>query len=204
MNRILKIGMSSVLYLSAVLVVSGCQFMNESPQFSLSRKPFVALATSTERKTYQFDDERKEFIGTDGKSLRKYLLKINGIETSYIRFVAYTKRAVTEIKHLSETLQIPRNKPTKSEFSLNSFGRYPPVELTVEVLRFALEVKSCHAENNRVSFGCAVDINRALSLADPHELVSGRTLSPSTGQRDIDVMQQYSKGKSTPFSDREN
>lgn len=198
----LKIGMSFGLCLGSLVVLSACQFPRKNFDHSASQKSFVSLATTIEKKEFTFATDLGKFVSTDGENLWRFVTETRESDRRNIRFVTYSPRAALEAKRLSKAIDISSNSSVLAQTSIFQHREYPLVELKVEIFRYGLETNSCRSENNKIAFGCAVNINRALSLSDLQELENGRSLSRSMGRRDVKVMRQYSGGKLPPLLNR--
>jgi pilus assembly protein CpaD len=51
------------------------------------------------------------------------------------------------------------------------------------------------------NFGCATTFNLGAMVADPADLVRGRTLGPAFGEHDVPAMQRYNRGVVTPLAE---
>lgn len=194
-----KIGMSFGLCLGSLVVLSACQFPRKNFDHSASQRSFVSLATTIEKKEFTFEENLGKFVGVEGETLWLYVSGIEESERKNIRFVTYSARAALEAKRLAEAIDVSPKSAVLEQTSIFGHREYPLIELKVEIFKYGLETDSCRAEKNKIAFGCAVNINRALSLADPQELEQGRSLSRIMGGKDVEVMRQYSRGKSPPL-----
>lgn len=51
------------------------------------------------------------------------------------------------------------------------------------------------------NFGCATAFNHGAMVADPADLVRGRTTGPAFGEHDVPAIQRYNRGQVTPLAD---
>jgi pilus assembly protein CpaD len=93
--------------------------------------------------------------------------------------------------------------------AMSEAASVPPGELRLVIQRYVATAPGCpnwtkppgnDFDNTLHSdFGCATASNLAAMVADPHDLLSGRSMGPPSGEPALAAMQRYLAGKTTPL-----
>ncbi|MEH6402687.1 MAG: hypothetical protein V7750_04895 [Sneathiella sp.] len=181
-------------------VLSGCITENSLDSENLSRKEYVTLLPSVAKKDFVLRPDSGLFTDQTGTSLRLYLAKLNEEKgLSNIRLIPFSKSAENFTNTIIET-RAPENIP---RYTIGLRGKAAVVQLDsirVEVFRYGVRFDGCKPNGGIAKFGCAVAVNRAMSLVNIQELEFGRTLAPADGELGSLPVSRLLEGKAAALS----
>lgn len=183
------------------LICAACTSLPSVPENVSDQSPYVVSTVSVKIQDFIFDEDVGHVTTPTGEGLRSFLTGIGNRGAGRIRLISYSEAAFKEAMIAVDSLHYPHDQ-TVFEQRIRPAVLDARVELQIEFLRHGLAVRSCRADNDVIQFGCAVEINRALSLVDPAELDFAKELTSSAIQYEERVFRRYLQGPRIEFSDR--
>ena len=186
------------LMMLSVLILSGCQHIENFDTVAVPREPIVTKAES--RFVVGFDYASSKLNKIERERIENFVMQYEvSRQDDLVVFVA------------EQGGNVAQKRSEKVAAYLRGLGLKPMMkwgnaktglqEVEVSLGRYTVQVPNCpdwsdgitDKYNNQVhsNFGCAQAANLALMIADPRDLIQGRESSPVDGQYLSNAMQAY-------------
>lgn len=188
-----------LMFAPLLLLLSGCYSFPPPPVFSMAKAEPISIRRSVESRTLYFDAGSGEFTDTKRTPLRNLLWDLKGMGVQSVRLSPYTGIARDHLK----SYLVRYRKELRFPFPVTLSAIDPAPQLAaarMDVIRLVAVYSDCVKGPDFTRPGCAVAINRALSLSSLEELRHARPLAPPIGQYDTQPLRDLRAGKSAPFT----
>jgi len=177
--------------------LSGCLVEDRSPRYLNLSDSFAKPQYTIEQFKFERLPSHAQFVSADGAELWQFVRSQNlaredsiilspsshAIETAKLIKDFWAKNGEQKLQILPSERRERTDNPT----------------IVVEIRGTALILNSCVDAAGRYRLGCAVRSNRALSLTDYNELVSGGNLGTSPAVLERRPIKRVIEGKSVPL-----
>lgn len=185
-------------------LLSGCIPSSPTSTPNLSRSHYVVALPSVEKKDFLLSAATGLFTDKNGVALRVYLTKLDQQpDVVRVRLIPFSKSA----ENLTNVLIAGRLTRFSPPYEVGQPGlstAVHPETVRAETLRYSVRFDGCRPAHGIVKFGCAVAVNRAMSLANIQELEVGRRLSLASGSLGAIPVKRLMEGKTVSLPKREN
>ncbi|MEP3246593.1 MAG: hypothetical protein ABJN40_16485 [Sneathiella sp.] len=158
----------------------------------------VSIQRSVASRALYFDASSGEFTDKKRTPLRKLLMDLKGTDVQSVRLSPYT---TTARDHLNSHL-VHYQKKIRFPFPVTLSAIDPTPQLAavrMDVIRLVAFYADCAKGPDFTRPGCAVAVNRALSLSSLEELRHARPLAPPTGFYEAKPLRDLRAGKTASF-----
>lgn len=194
----------------AALLLAACA--NDSsavngPEDSLSPMQRFPITVEAHMESFRlaYDNARNDLDGPSQAELERIAQDYleNGSGAIAVSASRNDRDAPSRIAERLVALGVERNRILLG----NDDGSNPGGELRVSYIRYQADTEPCgdwsqnlgitYTNKPSPNFGCATQHNIAAMVADPHDLVSPKTVESGDAQRRLTVLDKYRKGEAT-------
>jgi len=182
-----------------LLILSGCLADDRTARNLRPADHFAQVQFSNSKTVFTQTVEGLLFVDENGIEISQSLdkLKINQVDAMELQISSLKSRKLAE--KLQKIWQGRGGGYVKiSVLSKSEFFITPSIEVTLKIA--GLKLSPCLDAAGKYKFGCAVQSNRALSLANYSDLHVGSDLGPAPAELEIGGLRDLIKNKTTNFS----
>gem|GEM_PF-4259588 len=201
MNKSFRVIGKVLLFIAPIM--SGCAMESLSNNGKSERTDYVSLIASAGKIDFLLRPAQGQFTDNRGTSLSDFLEKLDE-ETGVVnvRLIPFSKSA-EELSNAIINTRLPFLSP-QYEVTARGFSTAAQLEtIRIEILRYGARFDGCRPHDGNVKFGCAVDVNRALSLVNIQEIEFAHPLAPAVGELGISSVSRLLSGNAAALPQRE-